>query len=101
MIPIHKPGKAKTDATSYRPISLTKCMVKLLERIINTRLKWFLETEKLLVPQQAGFREHQLPTLVKSAMYADDLVMWNMLRLLKYGFKQQSTYFLIGQMSGA
>ena len=34
-------------------------MVKLLERIINTKLKWFLETEKLLVPQQAGFREHQ------------------------------------------
>ena len=34
-------------------------MVKLLEKIINTRLKCFLETEKLLVPQQAGFREHQ------------------------------------------
>ena len=59
MVPIHKPGKAKTEATSYRPISLTSCMLKLLERIINTRLKWFLETEKLLVPQQAGFREHQ------------------------------------------
>ena len=59
MIPMHKPGKAKTEATSYRPISLTSCMVKLLERIINTRLKWFLETEKLLVPQQAGFREHK------------------------------------------
>ena len=59
MIPIHKPRKSKTEATSYRPISLTSCMVKLLERIINTRLKWFLETEKLHVPQQAGFREHQ------------------------------------------
>ena len=59
LIPIHKPRKAKTEATSYRPISLTSCMVKLLERIINTRLKWFLETEKLLVPQQVGFREHQ------------------------------------------
>ena len=59
MIPIYKPGKAKTEATSYRPISPTSCMVKLLERISNTRLKWFLETEKLLVPQQAGFREHQ------------------------------------------
>ena len=46
MIPIHKPGKAKTEATIYKPISLTSCMVKFLERIINTRLKWFLETEK-------------------------------------------------------
>ena len=59
MIPIHRPGKAKTETTSYRPISLTSCMVKLLELIINTRLKWFFETEKLLVPQQAEFREHQ------------------------------------------
>ena len=59
MIPIHKPRMAKTEATSYRPISLTIFMVKLLERISNTRLKWFLETEKIIVPQQAEFREHQ------------------------------------------
>ena len=43
---------------SYRPISLTSCIVKVLERIINTRLKWFLESEKLFVSEQAGFREH-------------------------------------------
>ena len=48
MIPIHKKGKAKTEASSYRPISLTSCIVKVLERIINTRLKWFIESEKLL-----------------------------------------------------
>ena len=28
MIPIHKKGKAKTDASSYRPISMTSCIVK-------------------------------------------------------------------------
>ena len=56
MIPIQKKGKSKTEA--YRPISLTSCIVKLLERIINARLKWFLESEQLLAPQQAGFREH-------------------------------------------
>ena len=39
MIPIHKKGKSKTEATSYRPISLTRCVVKLLERIINARMK--------------------------------------------------------------
>ena len=58
MIPIHKKGKAKTEASSYRPISLTSCIVKVLERIINTRLKWFLESEKLLALGQAGFQEH-------------------------------------------
>ena len=51
--------KSKTEATvSYRPISLTSCVVKLLERIINARMKWYLESEQLLSPQQAGFREH-------------------------------------------
>ena len=58
MIPIHKKGKSKTEATSYRPISLTSCVVKLLERIINARMKWYLESEQLLAPQQAGFGEH-------------------------------------------
>ena len=51
-------GKSKTEATSYRPISLTSCVVKLLERIINARMKWYLESEQLLTLQQAGFREH-------------------------------------------
>ena len=45
MIPTHKKGKAKTKASSYIPISLTSCIVNVLERIINTRLKWFLESE--------------------------------------------------------
>ena len=46
LIPIHKPGKVKPEATSYIRISLTSCMVKFLERVINTLLKWFLETKK-------------------------------------------------------
>ena len=46
MIPIHKPGKAKTEATSYRPISLTSCMVKLLERIINTQTEMVFLKQK-------------------------------------------------------
>ena len=58
MIPIYKKGKAKTEASSYRPISLPSCIVKVLERIINTRLKWFLEYQKLLALEKAGFREH-------------------------------------------
>ena len=56
-IPILKKGKIRTQASSYRPISLTSCVGKTLERIINHRLKWYLESEQILVPQQAGFRE--------------------------------------------
>ena len=57
MIPILKPGKDKTKANSYRPISLTSCICKTLERIINQRLKWYLETENIIVSEQAGFRQ--------------------------------------------
>ena len=32
-------------------------MVKTMERIVNERLKWYLETEDLLAPEQAGFRQ--------------------------------------------
>ena len=57
MIPIHKKGKDPKKAASYRPISLTSCVGKTMERIVNTRLKWYLETNNLLATQQAGFRQ--------------------------------------------
>ena len=57
MIPILKRGKNKSKAQSYRPISLTSCVCKTLERIINQRLQLYLETENIIAPQQAGFRQ--------------------------------------------
>ena len=58
MMPIHKPGKEKKDPNSYRPISLTSCIGKLMERMINTRLIWYLESNGIISPEQAGFRQH-------------------------------------------
>ena len=57
MVPLLKPGKDGTTPTSYRPISLTSCLCKTMERIINLRLKFHLESRKFLAPQQAGFRQ--------------------------------------------
>ena len=59
MIPIPKIGKDKSKADSYRPISLTSCVGKLLERLINTRLTWYLEKEQIISTRQAGFRHHR------------------------------------------
>ena len=57
MIPIHKKGKDKTKSSSYRPISLTSCVVKTMERIVNRRLMFHLETGKNISEEQAGFRQ--------------------------------------------
>ena len=59
IIPVHKKGKDRKKASSYRPISLTTCVVKTMERMLNRRLLWYLESEHLLVPEQAGFRQFQ------------------------------------------
>ena len=59
MIPILKKGKDKTKAESYRPISLTSCVGKLMERLVNSRLMWHLEQNGKLSPEQAGFRQHR------------------------------------------
>ena len=56
MIPVHKKGKDKAKPESYRPISLTSCTGKLMERLINTRLMWHLEDKSHISPEQAAFR---------------------------------------------
>ncbi|GFT61589.1 putative RNA-directed DNA polymerase from transposon BS [Trichonephila clavipes] len=57
VIPILKPGKVATDPLSYRPIALTSCFCKTLERMVNTRLVYVLEKEKCISPLQSGFRK--------------------------------------------
>ena len=56
IIPIHKMGKPLDSPASFRPISLTSCVSKLFERIILSRLFFFLESNSILSPRQAGFR---------------------------------------------
>ena len=58
IIPIPKPGKDKTEATNYRPIALTSCICKTMERMINDRLVWFLESNNLISGNQASFRKN-------------------------------------------
>ena len=56
IIPIHKMGKPLDSPASFQPISLTSCVSKLFERIILSRLLFFLESNSILSPRQAGFR---------------------------------------------
>ena len=56
IIPVIKPNKDPSSPSSYRPISLTSCLGKLFEKMIQTRLSWWLESSSLLPDNQCGFR---------------------------------------------
>ena len=55
IIPLLKAGKSPSEVASFRPISLTSCVVKLLERIIADRLYYIAETNNMFSQFQAGF----------------------------------------------
>ena len=56
IIPIHKMEKPLDSPAFFRPIALTFCVSKLFEHIILSRLLFFLESNSILSPGQAGFR---------------------------------------------
>ena len=56
IIPIHKMEKPLDSPASFLPISLTSCISKLFEGIILSCLLFFLESNFILSPRQAGFR---------------------------------------------
>ena len=55
IIPIYKMEKPLESPASFRPISVTSCVSKLFERIILSRLLFFLESNSILSPCQASF----------------------------------------------
>ena len=59
VIPIPKPGKDPTNPTKYRPIALTSCICKTMERMLNRRLIWYLESHNLLTNVQCGLRSRR------------------------------------------
>ena len=59
LIPILKPKKPSYDPASYRPISLTSCASKLFERMVNGRIRVYLEENKILSEFQNGFRPNR------------------------------------------
>jgi ribonuclease HI len=83
MIPVLKKGKNKSKSLSYRPISLTSCVCKAMERILNQRLQWYLEEESIILPEQAGFRSYRctedqtthLAQVIEDAFQAQKVVL--------------------------
>lgn len=57
LLPFLKPGQPPGNVGSYRPVALTSCICKILEKIVNARLVHFMEENKLLNELQYGFRK--------------------------------------------
>ena len=62
IIPIPKPGKDPAEPNNYRPIALTSCLCKILERMINKRFTWFFESNDHISRFQSGFRTKRSTT---------------------------------------
>ena len=59
VIPIPKRDRNREDPNSYRPIALTECLCKVMERIVKNRLTFYLESNNLLSDRQCGGRKHR------------------------------------------
>lgn len=87
IIPVKKPGKNGEEADQYRPISLTSCTGKILERMVNRRLTQDIEENHRLGNQQFAFRpgrgvdqhlahlEASLEELINTGMHADVVLL--------------------------
>ena len=54
---LHKRGKPKNKALSYRPLSPTSCIGKILEKLLTSRIKKWAANHKIFNLQQNGFRK--------------------------------------------
>ena len=59
---ISKKGYDKTSLNGYRPISILLCISRLFERLLLRRLIRFLNSKKILITQQSGFRNKRQTT---------------------------------------
>ena len=57
IIPLLKQGKPASNLASFRPISLTSCVIKILERMLADRLYHIAESNGWFNNIQAGFRK--------------------------------------------
>jgi hypothetical protein len=64
---------SRHDANNYRPITVLPTLSKILEKAVHAQVYDFLITNKLLTPNQFGFRE-KLSTAVALANFTDTIL---------------------------
>ena len=93
IISIPKPGKDHFNPLNYRPIALTSCIGKTVERMVNERLVWYLEKNGLLAKQQCGCRSNRstVDHLVRLETFIRDAFIHNQ-HLVAVFFDLQKAY---------
>ena len=56
IVPILKKGKPASQIDSFRPVSLTSCVAKTMERMVASRLSFMADSNEWWCQDQAGFR---------------------------------------------
>ena len=90
-IMLHKAGKPEDLAGSYRPLSLTSCLHKLLEKAVADNLSNWAEANKKFNKQQNGFRKK------KGAQIIIYLNFLKQLNLVSVRGTQLQEYFLMSR----
>ena len=93
IISVPKPGKDHFNPLNYRPIALTSCICKTVERMVNERLVWYLEKNGLLAKQQCGYRANRstVDHLVRLETFIRDAFIQNQ-HLVAVFFDLQKAY---------
>ena len=60
-VPIFKSG-SKSELNNYRPISIQSVFSKILEKIVNTQLDTFINTNNIIINNQFGFQKQKSTT---------------------------------------
>jgi ribonuclease HI len=76
ILPVLKPNKSPGSPDSYRPISLTSTMCKIMEKLVTNRLQWFVEKNNLLSKNQSGFRKNK--STIDQILKLQDTIMKKM-----------------------
>ena len=71
VLPFEKQGKDSLVVENYRPISLTSCVCKLMEKMVNARLVFTLEKCEAISEKQYGFRQGRSTTDVLVRLDSD------------------------------